>query len=285
VRGARPFASLERLVGEALSPAAGEVVVLACSGGPDSIALAGLLAAATRAAGASIVLAHVNHGVRAGAWQDEALVLAAGARLGARVVTAGLAPGPAGEARLREERYAALERFARQAGARRVCTAHHAEDQTETILLALFRGAGPAGLGGMEPVRPLGPGIDLVRPLLGVEPAVLRAYCAAAGLPFALDPSNADTTYRRNALRAALGDLRAGFPHLDAAVARCAAILRDERAATPRARLRAQLRAELAAAGDVSDLTFERLDGAARALERGQAGRHFLRRGLELVVR
>jgi len=247
--------------------------------------LAALVARAVGSAEATVVLAHVNHGVRAGAWCDEGVVLATGAALRVRVVTRSLEAGHRDEARLRDGRYAALAAIARETGARRVFTAHHAGDQTETVLLALFRGAGPDGLTGMEAVRELAPGIQLVRPLLGIEPEVLRAYCAAQSLPFALDPTNEDVAFRRNAVRAALAGLRSSFPHLDSAVARCAAILRDERAGVPRARLRAQLRAEFAAIqGDARDVTFERLDAVARALERGSRGRHFMRRGVEVVV-
>jgi tRNA(Ile)-lysidine synthase len=275
MRGARPLAALEAALAERAALGAGETVIVAASGGPDSTALSALLAKAARTAGATVVLAHVAHGVRPGAAQDEAVVLAAGAALGVRVVATALPPGPAAEERLRTERYAALARVARTCAARRVFTAHHAEDQTETVLLALFRGTGPSGLGGMAPERELEPGLTLARPLLDVEPADLRRYCNARGLPYALDPSNLDTRYRRNAVRAALVELRASFPRLDAAVARCAAILREERAATPRAAVRAGLR----------DLTFERLDTVARALEAGTAGRHFLGSGVEVVVK
>jgi tRNA(Ile)-lysidine synthase len=288
MRGARPFAALEAAVARAVRPAAGEVLVAAASGGPDSTALAALLARTARAADARLVLAHVNHGIRPGAWQDEAVVLAVGAALGARVAVRALPAGPANEARLRDERYATLVAIAREASRGepvRVFTAHHAEDQTETVLLALFRGAGPDGLTGMAPERPLADGVTLARPLLGIESAALRAYCAAGHLPIAVDPTNDDAALRRNALRRMLGELRGPFPHLDAAVARCATILREERSGEPRAALRARLRAELAvAAGDARDVSFERLDSVAHALERGRRGRHFLRRGVEVIV-
>jgi tRNA(Ile)-lysidine synthase len=284
VRRARPAAALEAAVAERAALGEGEVVLVAASGGPDSTALAALLAKAAAQAGTELVLGHVAHGVRAGAGQDEAVVLATGAALGARVLVRALPPGPAAEARLRVERYAALGELARRCGSTRVFAAHHAEDQTETVLLALFRGTGPAGLAGMRAERPLEPGLTLVRPLLDVEPRQLRRYCEARGLAYALDPSNTDRTYRRNALRAALAELRVSFPHLDSAVARCAAIAQAERAAAPRARLRTALRDELVVAGSLQDVTFERLDAGARALERGVPGRHFLRRGVELVV-
>jgi tRNA(Ile)-lysidine synthase len=288
MRGARPLAALEALLAERAALAAGETVVAASSGGPDSTALAALLARAARAAGAAVVLAHVAHGVRPEGDQDEAVVLATGTALRTRVLTRALPPGPATEARLREGRYAALAEIARTCGARRIFTAHHAEDQTETVLLALFRGTGLDGLAAMPPERELAPGLTLVRPLLEVEPAVLRRYCEALNLAYALDATNLDPGYRRNAVRTALVALRESFPHLDAAVARCAAIVREERAGTPRAELRARLRAELAEVagedGAPRDVSFERLDAAARALEEGQSGRYFLRRGVELVV-
>ncbi len=285
MRGARPFAALEAAVARTVAPRRGETLVAAVSGGPDSVALAGLLAPAARAAGATLVLAHVNAGLRPSAWQDEAVTLSVGAALSARVVAVSLAPGGADEARLRGERYAALAGIARASSASRIFTAHHAADQSETVLLALLRGTGPGGLGGMSVERELEPGLHLVRPLLRHEPADLAAYAAALHLPHAADPSNADLDYRRNAVRAALARLRPAFPHLDAAVARCATILRDERAGDARAGLRSELRAAIAvASGDARDVSFERLDAAAQALERGTNGRHYLRRGVELIV-
>jgi tRNA(Ile)-lysidine synthase len=285
MRGARPCAALEERVTAGLAPSSGETILIACSGGRDSVALAALATVAASRAGGTIVLGHVNHAVRARSWQDEAVTLAAGAFLGVRVVTRSLEPGPAAEARLRDERYAALAAMAHDAGARRIATAHHARDQAETVLLALLRGTGPDGLAGMPATRDLTPDVRLVRPLLDVEPAALAAYCAGRRLPYAVDPSNADLGFRRNALRAALVPLREAFPHLDAAVARCAAILREERTGVPRAALRSELRAALGASGlGTRDVSFARLDAAARALERGSAGRHFLRRGVEVIV-
>jgi tRNA(Ile)-lysidine synthase len=272
------------LVAGAVAVGPGETLLAAVSGGPDSVALAALLAEVVRRGGATLVLGHVNHGLRPSSWQDEAVVLALGAALGVRVVSTSLPPGPSDEARLRDERYAALVAMARAVRAARIFTAHHVRDQAETVLLALFRGTGPAGIAGMPPVRTLAEGIVLERPLLGVEPADLAAYRAARHLPYALDPSNADLGYRRNAVRAALDDLRSAFPHLDAAVARCASIAREERAGQPRAAVRAELRAALEASIGARDIPFERLDAAARALERGRRGRHFLRRGVELHI-
>jgi tRNA(Ile)-lysidine synthase len=286
LRGTHPERALERWLTERVGAAPGEVLVAATSGGPDSVALAALLALAAEGAGASLVLAHVNHGTRPGAWQDEAVVLAVGATLGARVLSASLEPGPAGEARLRAGRYACLTRIARSAGGRRVFTAHNAEDQSETVLLALFRGAGRTGLAGMPGRRTLERGIQLERPLLDVSRVVLREYCARRHLPVALDPSNAAPGYRRNAVRAALSDLRETFPGLDEAVARCAAILQAEQAGSERASLRATLReAIVASTGDARDVSFLRLEAAVRGIERRRTGRHLVRPGLEIEIR
>ena len=113
-----------------------------------------------------------------------------------------LAPGDRNEALLREARYASLLECARRAGSTVVATAHHAEDQSETVLLALFRGTGPDGIAGMRVRRELAEGIDLARPLLAVPSDVLRQACHVRALPYAVDPTNADLGRRRNAVRA-----------------------------------------------------------------------------------
>lgn len=284
MRGARPDAALEGHIAREARLQEGECVLAAVSGGSDSGALAALLVHAAAAAGATVVLGHVNHALRSSAWQDEAVVLALGGSLRVRTVAVSLDGGGRAEARLRGERYDALAQMASSVGACRIFTAHHAQDQTETVLLALFRGASPQGLAGMSAARELAPGIDLVRPLLGIEPARLRAYLNRRRLPWALDPANADLAYRRNAIRRALTDLRESFPHLDRAVARCAGIARQQREAAPRAAVREWLKGKLAADGAEGDVTFERFDAVAAALERRAPGRHHLRRGLEVVI-
>ena len=149
MRGARPERALDAVIRRAVRWRAGERVLVACSGGPDSVALAALLDRLAREDGFEIVLAHVNHGVRASADQDECVVRSMGARLGRRVFVARPQPNRDDEATLRDVRYAALAAMAHGAGAALVATAHTAEDQTETVLLALFRGTGLAGLTGI----------------------------------------------------------------------------------------------------------------------------------------
>jgi tRNA(Ile)-lysidine synthase len=288
VRGARPGAHLDARVRAAARVAAGSTVVVATSGGPDSVVLAAVLDRIGRADGFSVVFGHVNHGTRDSAWQDECVVLALGARLERPVHIAALRAtrddGPRegardDEAALRAARYDALTAIARACGANAVATAHAAEDQTETVLLALFRGTGLDGLAGMPPRRPLAAGIDLVRPLLRVTRAELRAELYRLGLPYALDPTNAQTRYRRNALRLRLDELRTDFPTLDAAVARCAEIVRAERSGDERATARDELRRRLRERDLLRDIPFERIEAA---LDAPPQGRVFLKPGVTL---
>lgn len=278
MRGARPGAAIDARVRRVLRAPAGGTVVVATSGGPDSVVLAAVIDRLGRAGEFDVVFGHVNHGIRESAWQDECVVLSLGARLERTVKIAAVAAA-ADEASLRTARYAALEAIARGCGARMVATAHTAEDQTETVLLALFRGTGLDGLAGMAPRRALVEGIELVRPFLRLTREELRGELYRLALPYALDPTNAELRYRRNALRARLDDLRADFPHLDAAVARCAEIVRAERGGEGRARARVELRERLRERDLLRDIPFERIEAALDA----PGGRVFLKPGVEAV--
>jgi tRNA(Ile)-lysidine synthase len=260
MRGARPERALDAIVRRTLHPDAGGRVCVACSGGPDSVSLASLVDRIAREDDYGVVLAHVDHGRRASALQDEAVVLSVGARLGRPVAIARPAISADDEASLRKGRYAALYALAIEHACTIVVTAHSAEDQTETVLLALFRGTGLDGLAGMPQRRPLGPGVDLVRPLLRVSRAELATELRRSALPYVLDPTNADTRYRRNAIRSHLATLRSDFPHLDRAVARCAAIVRDELDRTPEAARRRVLRERLRSAGKLRDVTLDEIE-------------------------
>ncbi len=284
MRGARPHADLEQTIVRDGIVRAGERCVVACSGGADSVALAALLAGARASLDLELHLACVHHGTRASAWQDECVVLRIGAAFGVPVRVASLEGSARDEASLRDARYAALAAIARETGANAIVTAHHREDQCETVLLALFRGAGPDGLAGMSPRRPLAEGVELVRPLLHRGSEELRAYCHAHGLPYAVDPTNAEPEPRRNAVRAALDALRPLFPGLDAAVARSAEIVGAELGASDRARLRRQVRAALADQEGLRDVDFAHVEAVVHALERGASGRFHVRSGLNVVV-
>jgi tRNA(Ile)-lysidine synthase len=264
MRGARPERALDAVVRRVVRPQPGSCVIVACSGGPDSVALAALLDRLAREDGFEIVLAYVDHGRRPSTAQDECVVRSAGARLGRAVHVLRPAIGRDDEAALREARYAALSALAAQLGAPHVGTAHTAEDQAETVLLALFRGTGLDGLAGMPPARPLAPGVALVRPVLRATRAALRRELWRSGLPYALDPTNDDPRYRRNALRVQLAALRAEFPHLDAAIARCAEIVRDEIDGDPRALRRRRVRERLRSAGALRDATFAQIEAEGR---------------------
>jgi len=279
LRGAKPGRALDALVRGAIPFRLTGTVVLACSGGPDSVALASVLDRLARDDGFELVLAHVNAGLRTSAGQDECVVLAVGARLGRAVRIAAPPPGGDDEATLRAARYAALAEIAAACGASALVTAHTAQDQTETVLLALFRGTGLAGLAGIAPVGTLAGGLPLLRPALRATHAELAREVMRSALPFAVDPTNADRRYRRNALRATLGALREEFPHLDRSVARCAQIVREELNGGERVAERRRLRAHLAGRGELRDVPFERIEAA---LEARPGRRVFLKRGLEI---
>jgi tRNA(Ile)-lysidine synthase len=169
-------------------------VVVACSGGPDSLALLALAVATDL----DPIAVHVDHGLRAGSDRESAVVASAAARLGARfhAVRVTVEPGPNLEARARDARYDALERARARLGATAVLVGHTADDQAETVLLNLLRGGALAGLGGMPPRRG-----HLVRPLLGLRRADTSEVCVRLGLTPVDDPMNADPAFRRVWLR------------------------------------------------------------------------------------
>lgn len=284
MRGTRPERAIEQAVEQGGVIRKGDAVLVACSGGSDSIGVAAVLAAVAKPMQLRVALAHVNHGVRKSAWQDEAVVLRASAALGIPVTTIALHPARDDEATLREARYEALARAAGECGANVVATGHNAEDQTETVLLALFRGTGPQGLAGMPARRALAEGVDLARPLLRFPRAGIREYVQAAGLPYGIDPTNADPAYRRNAVREALAALRPLFPNLDAAVARAAQVVGDELAEAPQALLRRQVRETLREHQALRGVDFDHVEAAVRALERGGSGRFAMGPGVELKI-
>jgi tRNA(Ile)-lysidine synthase len=208
--------------------APGEHLLAAVSGGPDSMALLVGLAALAPGRGLRVTAAHVDHGLRGEEGAREGRLVAALAReLGVGFVarTALVAPGPDLEARARRARYRALEAIARETGAARIVTAHTQDDQAETVLLRLLRGAGRRGLGAMRPARG-----RLLRPMLAVTRADVRRFLADRGVAFALDRTNADLRLVRNRVRRLLVPfLEAEFnPRLGPALAALAERLRDE---------------------------------------------------------
>jgi tRNA(Ile)-lysidine synthase len=215
------------------APAAGDGVAVAVSGGADSLTLLHALRTLAGPRRWRLAVITVDHSLRPGSAADAAFVADHAKSLGlpARVLTLGpgdLAPhraaGP--EAAARAARYAALWPAADELGCPWLATGHTLDDQAETVLLQLLRGAGPDGLAGMT-VRTG----RLLRPLLGARRAETRAACAAMGLPWREDPTNAQDAPLRNRVRARLlpllEDLRPGATRT---LARTATLAADERA-------------------------------------------------------
>jgi tRNA(Ile)-lysidine synthase len=284
VRGARPQREIEAAIDRSGALQPNERVTIACSGGADSMALACALQAIAQRFPLELRLAHVNHGARESAWQDECIVLELAARLDMPVDILAFEGGGQSEARLRDARYALLVENARKRGCSVIATAHHAQDQSETVLMALLRGTGPDGLSGMPSRRTLADGIVIARPLLGVDAQALLAYCHALMLPYAVDPTNADTGHRRNALREALEALRPHFPGLDRAVARAADVVGAEREGSCRAQLRRRVRERFAQEAALRDVDFAHVEAAVRAMEMGRTGTYLMKAGLALRI-
>lgn len=173
-------------------------VLVACSGGADSLALAAAVAFEAPRAGVPYGLITVDHGLQDGSSAQAARVAALGYELGfdpVEVVTVEVGTDGGAEAAAREARYAALSAAADTHGAR-ILLGHTLDDQAETVLLGLGRGSGPRSVAGMRPVRP-----PYVRPLLSVRRATTEAACAALGFPPWQDPHNGDPRFRRVRVR------------------------------------------------------------------------------------
>ncbi|MDB5871066.1 MAG: tilS [Ramlibacter sp.] len=253
---------------EAFRPALPAAV--AYSGGADSTAL---LLAAARAWPGQVRAIHIHHGLQAAAddfaRHCEAACKTLGVPLGIVKVDARHESGESPEDAARKARYAALAQAAVSQGARSVLLAQHADDQVETMLLALSRGAGLPGLAAM-PARFERHGMCFERPLLGVSGAAIREWLAAQEIAFIEDPTNADTSFTRNRIRHhLLPVLEQAFPQFRETFARSA------RHAAQGQELLAGLAAQdLAAVGDPPAI------GALRALARARQAnllRHWLR--------
>jgi len=226
-------------------PSAGAIVV-GFSGGMDSTALLHALASLAPVRARGLRALHVDHGLNpaSASWAQHCLRFAQSLDVACEVVTLhGVAAGRSGtEAAARTARYAALRE--RVGAGQALATAQHADDQAETVLLKLLRGAGPEGLGGIRLLRPFGSG-HLWRPLLNLPRATLPEYAQGLGLQWIEDPSNADTQLRRNFLRAEiLPRLAQRWPDASVAIAhsatwsRAAADYIDNEARLALARLR-----------------------------------------------
>lgn len=184
-------------------------LLIAISGGPNSTALLLMAAEWAQRCDARIAAATVDHGLRpeSAAEAETVATLAAKLRVPHQILLwTGPKPSTRLQERAREARYRLLVEHARKIGADAIATAHHADDQAETVLFRLIRGSGLAGLGGMEGLS-LRDGVTIARPLLGVAKSDLVAFCRARKAEFADDPSNADPRFARPRLRALLDRL------------------------------------------------------------------------------
>lgn len=183
-------------------------VLMAVSGGADSVALARVLAAVRQPGDGRLTIAHFNHRLRGAASDaDETFVRTQAEQLGCQCLVGHAnhdlnATGQDGlEAAARDARYAFLATAASDCGARYLVTAHTADDQVETVLFNILRGTGLTGLAGIPRLRTLTAATTIVRPLLGFTRSEIIAYLAALGQEFRHDESNQTTDCTRNRLR------------------------------------------------------------------------------------
>jgi tRNA(Ile)-lysidine synthase len=203
-------------------------VVVGVSGGPDSCALLAAAAEVAPRLGVEVVAAHFDHGLRAEARADADFVRALAAKLGIRYEegrTTVAAEGRGIEAAARAARYAFLQEVAERVSARWVLVAHTRDDQAETVLLAIARGAGLRGLKGMARKRRIAPAseVRIVRPLLSITRARVMEYLAARGIEPRHDAMNLDRRFTRaRARHDVLPAMRALNPRIDEALDRLA---------------------------------------------------------------
>ncbi len=185
----------------------GDRVLVAVSGGPDSMVLLRILADLRAVLGIDLAVGHVDHGLRTASQRDAAFVAAQAAALAlpcfSRCVDVrerARQTGASIETAAREARYEALREAAVEAGADRIATGHTATDQAETVLMRLMRGTGPLGLTGIEASTAHG----IVRPLLCATADEVRRYALDQGIPTTDDATNRDPRHFRNRVRMTL---------------------------------------------------------------------------------
>lgn len=182
-------------------------VLLAVSGGPDSVALLCGLSSVLRDGDGRVVAAHFNHRTRGEESDaDEAFVGQLCTRMDVPCITASadchsVLHGPGVESTLRDARYGFLLQTAKELGARYVATAHTADDQAETILHRVIRGTGLSGLAGIPGVRAVDGAVTIIRPMLSLRRAEVLAYLQRIQQPYRVDSSNTALQYTRNRIR------------------------------------------------------------------------------------
>jgi tRNA(Ile)-lysidine synthase len=210
----------------------GDRVVVAVSGGPDSVCLLSVLHALAKDLDLKLHVAHLDHMFRGKESADEALFvegLAKKFNIAATIEKIDVPffcreRGLSAQAGAREVRYGFLANVAETVGAARIATGHTAADQAETFLMRLVRGAGVSGLSSIPPKRG-----NIIRPLIGATREEVLGYLQSVGLEYATDPSNARPAYTRNRIRSDVLPVLGGFnPRIVETLAAEAALLRDE---------------------------------------------------------
>jgi tRNA(Ile)-lysidine synthase len=210
----------------------GDHIVVAVSGGPDSVCLLAVLRSLADKFNLTLHAAHLDHAFRGRESADDALFVAHLAKKLGIPATVEKIDVPAycrkyglsSQEGARTVRYDFLERIARAVGASRIATGHTADDQAETLLMRLLRGAGVSGLSAIPPVRR-----NIIRPLIEITREEILSYLQESGLEFKTDPSNAKPVYTRNKIRLyVLPALRQFNPRIVETLASEAALLRDE---------------------------------------------------------
>ncbi|MBI1734974.1 MAG: tRNA lysidine(34) synthetase TilS [Candidatus Rokubacteria bacterium] len=273
--------------------AGGERVLVAVSGGADSVALLHALQALAPELRLRLHVLHVDHRLRPDSGRDAAFVTALGARLGVETAVAAVDVAAAGspEEAARHARYAALEAHAARIGATRIAVGHTADDQAETVLMRLLEGTGPRGLAGIPPVRG-----RIVRPLIELRRADVVETLRAAGETWIEDPSNEDRRFVRNRIRHdVLPALARATPDVVAALCRTARLARETVDALERAAAIELERVAVAGADEITlplgrlrelprPLAAEVLRQAAARLGGGAPLRAWAHRGLRRIV-
>lgn len=185
-----------------------DTIIVAVSGGPDSVALLHIMhEISQRHIPLHLICAHVHHGFRKESDEEALMVRSIAETLGIPFVMEAIdvpaymkETGKGAEEAARDKRYEFLIRTALNLGARSIALGHHADDQAETVLLHLLRGTGPSGLIGMKFNRTI-KNVELIRPLLRIYKTDLIDVCESEKLMYAIDQSNLQTKYRRNEIR------------------------------------------------------------------------------------
>lgn len=185
-----------------------DTIIVAVSGGPDSVALLHVMhEISSKHTPLNLICAHIHHGLRIESDHEAVMVQRMAEGLGIPFVMEAIdvpafmkESGKGMEEAARVKRYEFLMRTATEHGSRSIALAHHADDQAETVLLHLLRGSGPSGLVGMKLKRTI-KNMELIRPLLRIYKTDLMDVCETEKFQYVIDQSNLETKHRRNAIR------------------------------------------------------------------------------------